>query len=111
MPHQWRNQIWQSLEEGAGKRCSECEFGVVYKNALYAVVVSCGFLRGKSGGQKLVRVETGGEGLRGRVAGVRAPLWTMTSESDVLVAAETAKSLYWKTFFPPRRKNRWCTTV
>ena len=21
---QWRNQIWQSLEEGAGKRCSEC---------------------------------------------------------------------------------------
>ena len=22
---QWRNQIWQSLEEGAGKRCSECE--------------------------------------------------------------------------------------
>ena len=23
---QWRNQIWQSLEEGAGKRCSECEF-------------------------------------------------------------------------------------
>ena len=25
MLHQWRNQIWQSLEEGAGKRCSECE--------------------------------------------------------------------------------------
>ena len=22
--HQWRNQFWQSLEEGAGKRCSEC---------------------------------------------------------------------------------------
>ena len=21
---QWRNSIWQSLEEGAGKRCSEC---------------------------------------------------------------------------------------
>ena len=21
---QWRNQFWQSLEEGAGKRCSEC---------------------------------------------------------------------------------------
>ena len=21
---QWRNQIWKSLEEGAGKRCSEC---------------------------------------------------------------------------------------
>ena len=21
---QWRKQIWQSLEEGAGKRCSEC---------------------------------------------------------------------------------------
>ena len=24
MPLQGRNQIWQSLEEGAGKRCSEC---------------------------------------------------------------------------------------
>ena len=24
MPLQWRNQIWQSLEEGAGKRWSEC---------------------------------------------------------------------------------------
>ena len=23
-PFEWRNQIWQSLEEGAGKRCSEC---------------------------------------------------------------------------------------
>ena len=23
-PLQWRNQFWQSLEEGAGKRCSEC---------------------------------------------------------------------------------------
>ena len=27
MPLQWRNQIWQSLEEGAGKRCSE--FGIL----------------------------------------------------------------------------------
>ena len=24
----WRNQIWQSLEEGAGKRCSECGYAV-----------------------------------------------------------------------------------
>ena len=24
MPLQWRNPFWQSLEEGAGKRCSEC---------------------------------------------------------------------------------------
>ena len=24
MPLQWRNQLWQSFEEGAGKRCSEC---------------------------------------------------------------------------------------
>ena len=24
MPLQWRNQIWQSLEDGAGKRRSEC---------------------------------------------------------------------------------------
>ena len=23
MPLRWRNQIWQSLEEGAGKRCSD----------------------------------------------------------------------------------------
>ena len=23
---QWRNQIWQNLEEGAGKRCSECAY-------------------------------------------------------------------------------------
>ena len=23
MPFQWRNQFWQSLKEGAGKRCSE----------------------------------------------------------------------------------------
>ena len=27
MPLQWRNQIWQSLEEGAGKRCSEYDDG------------------------------------------------------------------------------------
>ena len=25
---QWRNQFWQSLEEGTGKRCSECRTGV-----------------------------------------------------------------------------------
>ena len=24
MPLQWRNQFWQSLEEGAGKQCLEC---------------------------------------------------------------------------------------
>ena len=24
MPLQWRNQFWQSLEEGDGKRCLEC---------------------------------------------------------------------------------------
>ena len=28
VPLQWRNQIWQSLEEGAGKRCSECDRAV-----------------------------------------------------------------------------------
>ena len=28
---QWRNQIWQSLEEGAGKQCSEC--GCIVHNA------------------------------------------------------------------------------
>ena len=25
MPFQWRNQIWQSLEEGSGKRYSDCD--------------------------------------------------------------------------------------
>ena len=29
MPLQWRNEIWESLEEGAGKRCSECGVCVV----------------------------------------------------------------------------------
>ena len=29
MPLQWSNQIWQSLEEGARKRCSECGTGLV----------------------------------------------------------------------------------
>ena len=24
VPLQWRNHFWQSLEEGAGKRCLEC---------------------------------------------------------------------------------------
>ena len=37
MPLQWRNQIWQSLEEGAGKRCSECAF-----------FVDCSHVQGKS---------------------------------------------------------------
>ena len=27
MPLQWRQQFWQSLEEGTGKRCSECGTG------------------------------------------------------------------------------------
>ena len=31
---QWRNQIWQSLEEGAGKRCSECAQGLDTQSAL-----------------------------------------------------------------------------
>ena len=25
VPLQWRDKFWQSLEEGAGKRCSECD--------------------------------------------------------------------------------------
>ena len=27
MPLQWSNRVWQSLEECAGKRCSECDKG------------------------------------------------------------------------------------
>ena len=30
---QWSNQIWQSLEEGAGKRCSECGFVLGFQRA------------------------------------------------------------------------------
>ena len=30
VPLQWHNQIWQSLEDGAGKRCSECDFVCVW---------------------------------------------------------------------------------
>ena len=29
MPLQWHKQFWQSLEEGAGKRCSECSSALV----------------------------------------------------------------------------------
>ena len=32
VPLQWRNQIWQSLEEDAGKRCSECGREVDWHN-------------------------------------------------------------------------------
>ena len=28
---QWRNQFWQSLEEGVRKQCSECEFSTVQR--------------------------------------------------------------------------------
>ena len=28
-PLQWCNQLWQSAEEGAGKRCSECALHAV----------------------------------------------------------------------------------
>ena len=50
MPIQWRNQIWQSLEEGAGKRCSEsgpvcpvvAEFGGRFRKAMLGVCHSCG---------------------------------------------------------------------
>ena len=33
MPVQWRNEIWQSLEEGAGKRCSETQHATVEGHA------------------------------------------------------------------------------
>ena len=35
MPLQWRNQFWQSLEEGAGKRCLECD--VRHKRSVLAM--------------------------------------------------------------------------
>ena len=40
MPLQWRNQFWQSLEESAGKRCSECDVG-----SLFPASLSCTFLQ------------------------------------------------------------------
>ena len=39
MPLQWRHQIWQSLEEGAGKRCSEC--GMQENDAAEVCVCVC----------------------------------------------------------------------
>ena len=43
MPHQWRNLIWQSLEEYAGKRCSECGLSVsAAKNEVGALVSLAG---------------------------------------------------------------------
>ena len=40
VPLKWRNQIWQSLEEGAGKRCSECGFiiHILYISTLLTIV-------------------------------------------------------------------------
>ena len=49
MPLQWRNHLRQSLEEGAGKRCSECgpvclvvaEFGGRCRKVMLGVWYSC----------------------------------------------------------------------
>ena len=40
VPLQWRNQIWQSLEKGAGKRCSESGFIIhmLYISTLLTIV-------------------------------------------------------------------------
>ena len=38
---EWRNQIWQSLEEGAGKRCSECVAVLAHYNNNNNVHLSC----------------------------------------------------------------------
>ena len=46
MPLQWRNQIWQSLEEGAGKRCWECAFNP----HLHGEYIGRGVRRGGGGG-------------------------------------------------------------
>ena len=36
VPLQWRNQFWQSLEEGAGERCSVC--GVAFHSGCSVLV-------------------------------------------------------------------------
>ena len=41
MPLQWRNQFWQSLEEGAGKRCSE---GDIYIYGCVAATVGTAWM-------------------------------------------------------------------
>ena len=40
MPLQWRNQIWQSLEEGAGKRCSESALSLDNRAAHLSALIS-----------------------------------------------------------------------
>ena len=35
VPLQWRNQLWRSLEEGAGERCSECDLALQWRNQLW----------------------------------------------------------------------------
>ena len=40
MPLQWRNQFWQSLGEGAGKRCSVCEGALVISSHLSTEIIS-----------------------------------------------------------------------
>ena len=47
MPLQWRNEIWQSLEEGAGKRCSECAQGLDTQSALSDEVWERGVVAGR----------------------------------------------------------------
>ena len=48
MPLQWRNQFWQSLEEGAGKQCSECGFSPPHLHMQPALQCS-GFRRSPHG--------------------------------------------------------------
>ena len=44
VPLQWRNKIWQSLEEGAGKRCPECGRNPLFVPSQISVLVTsqCG---------------------------------------------------------------------
>ena len=45
MPLQWRNQLWQNLEEGAGKQCSECGSNAYRLTAASGVVKFISYFR------------------------------------------------------------------
>ena len=68
MPLQWRNQIWQSLEEGAGKRSSECEFCHVLLYVFYAIHFRVQMLCESQGGRPGFPVPNSPQGFCGRKA-------------------------------------------
>ena len=80
MPLQWRNQIWQSLEEGAGKRARNVGRGI--SGELKEEVGERGWTGGGSGGGVGC---SGGWGGGGRAAGVKPVLnWANVCSPNIL---------------------------